>query len=94
MRWRKKHVVGMFIFLLIIPTIVFFNGKLDCLILLLVISEEACMGISLFLLRDDAMSKRKFLLGLSVVVLTGFILIAVLATFPYWIFHVMGWRLP
>jgi hypothetical protein len=94
MRIRKQHVAGMFILLLIIPTVVFLSGTWDPLSLLLVVFLEACMGISLFLLRSETMPRRKFCLGLTLFILLGLFLIAAVATAPYWIFHVMGWRLP
>ena len=92
MRLQKKHVVGMLILSLIIPTVAFFPKTKDSTTVLATVYLEVCMGISLFVLRNDYLPKKIFYLGLAIAILTGVILIVVFATFPYWIIFVMGWR--
>jgi 5-bromo-4-chloroindolyl phosphate hydrolysis protein len=92
MKTKKNHIAGIFLLILVLPTITIFPVFVNNDGVVMLAMLEAMLGIRLLFLKDDRMPKKKFYGYLGLYILVGIIVVVIAATFPYWILYVMGWR--
>lgn len=82
---QKKHYVGIFILLLVIPTFFLMRSIVSMEVVYILAALEALIGVSVLQIKDEYISAKRFWLLIIILIIIGIFTIAIFISFPIWI---------
>ena len=82
---EKKHYIGLFILLLILPTIYLLRQIVPRETVIILALLEALIGVSVLLLKKEKMERKLFRRLIYILIILCIFILAVFISFPIWV---------